>query len=44
MSAIFTVTSIPIRLPKWEISDRQVANIEKVASLGGLVVAPEGPM
>ena len=35
---------LPVRLPKREINDRQVAIIEKVASLGGLVVALEGSM
>ena len=33
---------LPVRLPKREINDRQVAIIEKVASLGGLVVVLEG--
>ena len=33
---------IPVRLPKREISDRQVTSIVKEASLGGMVVALEG--
>ena len=39
-----TITIQPVRLPKREICDHQVANIENVASMGGLMVALEGPV